>query len=274
MKELIFNDGRKTEVQSVSTSGGIMHVRMILTTSEQLKAYFMDEFATSVMTLRENGKETKYESYTELQYIKEEDGGIWEVEMRQTQADTETRLTELENGAVKTEEEIEQLKEEIASGGAGVDPALFSASVVVARANAQALDDSEALQAKVLYKSFDELVEAGYTAEEQGYKFRDGDDLWKTAKDNVKFEKQYRPGTGTESLYTRINESHAGTKEDPIPAQANMEYEYGKYYIENDTTYLCKRGGILNPEELYGQKVTLQYLPSALVGQYFEIVEE
>ena len=106
MKELIFNDGRKTEVQSVSASGGIMHVRMILTTSEQLKAYFMDEFATSVMTLRENSKEKKYENYTELQYIKEEAGGIWEVEMRQTEADTETRLTELEEGVSQTNTDL------------------------------------------------------------------------------------------------------------------------------------------------------------------------
>lgn len=107
MKELIFNDGRKTEVQSVSASGGIMHVRMILTTSEQLKAYFMDEFATSVMTLQENGKEKKYENYTELKYIKEEAGGIWEVEMRQTEADTETRLTELEEGVSQTNTDLQ-----------------------------------------------------------------------------------------------------------------------------------------------------------------------
>lgn len=107
MKELVFNDGRKTEVQSVSASGGIMHVRMILTTSEQLKAYFMDEFATSVMTLRENGKEKKYENYTELKYIKEEAGGIWEVEMRQTEADTETRLTELEEGVSQTNTDLQ-----------------------------------------------------------------------------------------------------------------------------------------------------------------------
>nr|DAT27047.1 MAG TPA: hypothetical protein [Bacteriophage sp.] len=107
MKELIFNDGRKTEVQSVSASGGIMHVRMILTTSEQLKAYFMDEFATSVMTLQENGKEKKYENYTELKYIKEEAGGIWEVEMRQTEADTETRLAELEEGVSQTNTDLQ-----------------------------------------------------------------------------------------------------------------------------------------------------------------------
>ena len=261
MKELIFNDGRKTEVQSVSTSGGIMHVRMILTTSEQLKAYFMDEFATSVMRLKENGKETKYENYTELQYIKEEAGGIWEVEMRQTQADTETRLTELENGAAKTGQEIEQLKEEIASGGAGVDPALFSASVVVARANAQGLDDEQALQAKALYPSWTEVI--GQTVK-KGFKFVYEEVLYKTIQDSLLIQEQYVPGQSTESLYTVIDETHAGTQEDPIPYSGNMELEQGKYYSQGGVTYLCNRDT--------GQAV---FHPLAdLVGIYVEVAEE
>ena len=135
------------------------------------------------------------------------------------------------------------------------------------------LSDEQALTVKGLYPTFDELAELKYTAKKQGYRFRDGDDLYKTARDNVTFQAQYRPGTGTESLYTHINEAHAGTLEDPIPAVANMEYEYGKYYSEGEAIYICKRGGVPNPEEMYGQKVTLQYLPSALIGQYFEVVE-
>ena len=120
MKELIFNDGRKTEVQSVSTAEGIMHVRMILTTSEQLKAYFMDEFATSVMTLRENGKETKYENYTILKYIKEEAGGIWEVEMRQTEPDTEERLAKLEDEAQTQAQGIKELEKTAGANAAQI----------------------------------------------------------------------------------------------------------------------------------------------------------
>lgn len=193
---------------------------------------------------------------------------------------TEQRLTAAEADALEAKtttqeqaKEIIQIKEKIEEGGSGVDQELFAATAVVARANAQALTDVEALKAKVLYATFDELVSQRYTAEKAGFKFRDGDNLWKTTQDNVTFQAQYRPGTGTESLYTHIDEVHAGTLEDPIPAKVNMEYEYGKHYIENGKIYLCKRGGIPNPEELYGQKVTLQYLPSTLVGQYFEIME-
>ena len=59
-----------------------------------------------------------------------------------------------------------------------------------------------------------------------------------------------------------------GTIDDPIPAAAGMEYIYGKYYIEGETVYICKRIG-----EAEGGTIVLQFLPSALVGQYFEVVE-
>lgn len=49
------------------------------------------------------------------------------------------------------------------------------------------------------------------------------------------------PGTGTESLYTRIDEQHDGTKYDPIPYSGNMTLEAGKYYIQSGKTYLCNR---------------------------------
>ena len=80
MKELILNDGRKTEVQKVITNNKIIYIRIILKTSEELKALFADEFATSVMSLTEYGKEiARYENYTLLKYLKEEAGGIWEI---------------------------------------------------------------------------------------------------------------------------------------------------------------------------------------------------
>lgn len=272
MKKLVFNDSRWIEIQDATEAEGILHVRIILTTSEQLKAVFGDPFATQKMTCFDNQQSAVYENYTILNYIKEYTGGIFEVEMIQENKDAETRLRALESKAKSQAEDIEQIKKDIEGGGTGVDQALITASVVVARANAQALPDVQALEAKVLYDTFDDLVKAKYTAEKQGFKFRDGDDLYKTAQDNVAFQAQYRPGQGTESLYTHIDKAHAGTQEDPVPAKANMEYEYGKYYSEGDAIYICKRGGVEDPESMYGQKVTLQYLPSALVGQYFEQV--
>lgn len=72
----------------------------------------------------------------------------------------------------------------------------------------------------------------------------------------------------TPALWTVIDVTHSGTIDDPIPAVAGMEYIYGKYYIEGETVYICKRIG-----EAEGGTIVLQFLPSQLVGQYFEVVE-
>lgn len=184
---------------------------------------------------------------------------------------TEERLTAAEADALAaraaTEEQAEdiaELKKQVEEGGTGVDQELFAATAVVARANAQALTDEQALTAKMLYESFDDLVKAKYTAKEKGFKFRDGNDLYKTAQDNVEFLAQYRPGTGTESLYTRIDETHEGTLADPIPWRLNMQPEEGKYYSEGDLVAKC----VEDPGQALQNK-----LSELCPGRYFETVE-
>lgn len=70
----------------------------------------------------------------------------------------------------------------------------------------------------------------------------------------------------TPALFTVIDVEHEGTREDPIPAARGMEYVYGKYYKdgEDGKLYLCERTG-----EQAGGKITLQFMPHELVGQYF-----
>lgn len=77
------------------------------------------------------------------------------------------------------------------------------------------------------------------------------------------------PPHSTPAMWTIIDAEHAGTQEDPIPASRGMEYEYGKYYLdgEDGKVYLCERTG-----EAAGGKITLQYLPHELVGNYFKAV--
>lgn len=112
MKKLVFNDSRQIEVQKVVEAGeGILRVRMILVTLESLKSLFGDTFATQRMTYFENQNQiAAYENYTVFQYIKEETGGIFEVEMRQTVADTGERLKDLEEKAENQAEELEKVK--------------------------------------------------------------------------------------------------------------------------------------------------------------------
>lgn len=73
----------------------------------------------------------------------------------------------------------------------------------------------------------------------------------------------------TPALCAVIDAEHAGTQEDPIPAARGMEYEYGKYYLDSEDgkVYLCERTG-----EQAGGKITLQYLPHELIGNYFKAV--
>lgn len=73
----------------------------------------------------------------------------------------------------------------------------------------------------------------------------------------------------TPALWVVVDVTHAGTQDDPIPAARGMEYEYGKYYLDNEDgkTYLCERTG-----EAAGGKIVLQYLPHELVGNYFKAV--
>lgn len=182
MKELIFADGRKVTIQSVTEAEGVMHVRMILITAEEIKALFGDEFATSRMVLTENYQEKEvYENYTALKYIKEETGGIWEVEMRKTQADSDTRLDKLEEKSKEQEETLEKQGESIKSQGKEIEkhtqtltergkeiekikedmqqsrttPELQAAAMVVAQFSAQALPDALALEAKAIYPAWD-----------------------------------------------------------------------------------------------------------------------
>ena len=63
-----------------------------------------------------------------------------------------------------------------------------------------------------------------------------------------------------------IDVSHAGTQDDPIPAERGMEYVYGLYYLDSEDgkLYLCRCTG-----EAAGGTVVLQYLPHELVGHYF-----
>jgi len=73
----------------------------------------------------------------------------------------------------------------------------------------------------------------------------------------------------TPALWTLVDVTHSGELSDPIPAARGMEYTYGLHYIDDEdgNTYLCKRTG-----EADGGKITLQYMPHELIGQYFEAV--
>lgn len=104
--------------------------------------------------------------------------------------------------------------------------------------NTLSVDDETAFRMKSFYPNFADII--GQTVK-QGFMFTYGDKLYKTIQPELIIEEHYPPGTGTESLYTEICETHDGSKYDPIPYSGNMALEQGKYYIQDGVTYLCNR---------------------------------
>ena len=113
---------------------------------------------------------------------------------------------------------------------------------------AQSLDDATALQSKELYPRWEELVKKGLvdTNGETGYRFFYGGDLYRCRNGNPTFALEWIPGVGTESLFERIDETHAGTLVDPIPYDGNMALTAGLYYSQDGVVYLCTRDTV-NP---------------------------
>ena len=104
-----------------------------------------------------------------------------------------------------------------------------------------ALTDAQALGCKAIYRQWETLVEAGAVVG-KGYRFLHGEDLYRVEQPSYTFTAQYVPGeVGTESLFSRVDETHAGTAQDPIPYEGNMALEEGNYYSQDGTVYLCTR---------------------------------
>ena len=106
--------------------------------------------------------------------------------------------------------------------------------------NTLSVDDNTALRMIEFYPEWNGLI--GQTVDKAGFRFTCGGKLYKTIPDNHTFQADWVPGTGTESLYTRIDETHDGTQADPIPYDNNMELTEGLYYTQGGVVYLCTRG--------------------------------
>lgn len=136
-----------------------------------------------------------------------------------------------------------------------------SRMLITQQINSLTVEDSTALRMKEFYPQWTELI--GTTVDMAGFKFTHNGKLYKTIPEQHSFQADWVPGVGTESIYTRIDESHAGTLADPIPYNGNMALEAGKYYSQSGVTYLCTRDTV-NP--VYSDLADL-------VGLYVEIAE-
>ena len=231
--KIIFNDATEIAVQQVEPQGDYLRVLTVGNTPEQLKVLFTDSSRTSKMTVQERGQTiATYEGYTAFYRTEIYTGKIYGVMMYKQET-----LPEAQS-------------------------AMVQAAVLVAQMQAQDLDDAQALTVKAIYPQWQEVI--GQTVK-QGFKFLHNDILYKVIQpDGLTIQEQYIPGEGTESLCAVIDETHAGTQEDPIPYSGNMALENGKYYSQDGVIYLCNRD----------TEIPVYQELKDLVGIYVETVTE
>lgn len=133
---------------------------------------------------------------------------------------------------------------------------------------AQAATDAQALTMPTLYPYWTEKTAYGGEGEPQIVRRPiDGrDQLYRCQLPHTS-QKGWEPEI-YKAGWVAINDTNAGTAEDPIPAVRGMEYTYGLHYAdpEDGKVYRCERAGAVE-----GETIVLQYLPHELVGQYFTL---
>lgn len=120
--------------------------------------------------------------------------------------------------------------------------------------NTYDLSPSEALQVKDRYPEWEVGIDVV-----KGHRYQYEGDLWEVLQGH-KTQENWKPSLETASLWKRVDEEHAGTKDDPIPYAPPMEIFKDKYYTQSKVLYKCIRDS--------GQP--LSHNLSDLVGNYVE----
>lgn len=128
--------------------------------------------------------------------------------------------------------------------------------LIAQQINTLEVDDNTALRMTEFYPAWS--AGQAYVA---GYKVQHGGKLWRCLQAHTA-QTGWEPENAA-SLWEEICESHAGTKDDPIPYSGNMALESGKYYLQGNVIYRCTRDTI-NP--VYNRL-------AELVGLYVEVSE-
>lgn len=94
---------------------------------------------------------------------------------------------------------------------------------------------------------------------------RHGDKLYNCVKD-ILANPTWTPDVVAAHWSAIARPGENGTFDAPIEAVAGMTYEKDKFYKEGESIYLCTR------DDSNGAGTILHFLPSALVGHYFDKV--
>ena len=106
--------------------------------------------------------------------------------------------------------------------------------IVAQQINTLVVDNNTALRMKSFYPEW-----AVNTAYSVGFKAQHNGKLWQVRQAHTS-QNGWEP-ENTPSLWEQINETNAGTRDDPIPYNSNMALETGKYYSQYGVVYICTR---------------------------------
>lgn len=108
------------------------------------------------------------------------------------------------------------------------------AMLIPQQINTLAVDDNMALRMLDFYPEW--TADTAYTV---GYKVRKDGKLWRVVQAHTS-QTGWEPENAA-SLWEQINETHAGTIDDPIPYSGNMALTAGLYYMQDWVIYKCTR---------------------------------
>ena len=121
------------------------------------------------------------------------------------------------------------------------------------------LTDKEALDSIELFESW-----SGYRNYVVGDRVRDGENLYR-CYNAISANPTWRP-SATPAHWERVTADEDGTIDNPITSAEGMRYFKDKYYLDGGKIYRCTR------DDSGGEGTVMHYLPSQLVGIYFEEV--
>lgn len=136
-------------------------------------------------------------------------------------------------------DEIAEIQESIARAEAAekkrpLTEAEVSRMIISQQINTLDVDDEMAYRMREFYPEW----KSGMTLT-VGYKLQYGSRLYRVIQAHMS-QDDWTPDAAA-SLFERIDETHDGSKYDPIPYEGNMALEDGKYYVQDGVTYLCNR---------------------------------
>lgn len=114
-----------------------------------------------------------------------------------------------------------------------------SRMLIAQQINTLTVDDNTALRMVEFYPEW--AIDTSYAV---GYKVKRNGKLWRVVQGHTA-QVGWEPENAA-SLWTEINETHAGTLDDPIPYNGNMALVNGLYYVQDYVIYRCNRDTV-NP---------------------------